>query len=204
MLVDELFLKHRAGDRSAGAALVREFEPLVRMMARRYDRRWIDREDLRQEARLAVWRAIDPDASTPFDPERGNLTLWIRGAIRSTLFHYVAKSKRRQQPLVYLDDELWDDGATWGGVIAADTMSASDAFARQQQSDMLATCLAELPVAHADVLRRRSAGETLDQIAASVGMTRQGVAYTERKALRVIRKAMFRDMTRARTSVEQA
>jgi RNA polymerase sigma-B factor len=61
----ELFLRHQQGDQSAREALVRQFMPLARSLARRYDRSSEPFDDLLQVALLGLLKALDR-----FDPRR--------------------------------------------------------------------------------------------------------------------------------------
>lgn len=63
----QLFVRHKQGDRAAREALVKRFMPLVRSLARRYDRSSEPFEDLLQVASLGLLKALDR-----FDPELGH------------------------------------------------------------------------------------------------------------------------------------
>jgi len=66
--VDELFTRwHQQQDRQAQEALVQQFTPLARSLARRYGRSSEPFEDLLQVALLGLLKALDR-----FDPSRGN------------------------------------------------------------------------------------------------------------------------------------
>ena len=63
----QLFARYQQGDRAAREALVQRFMPLVRSLARRYDRSSEPFEDLLQVASLGLLKALDR-----FDPEMGH------------------------------------------------------------------------------------------------------------------------------------
>lgn len=191
MTPDELLLAYRAGNAPAGAALIQCYESLARSMAWRYRRSWLSIDDLRQVARLAAWRSIMPDASTPFDPERGNLTLWIRGAMNSALSAYVRKERKRQAGTVYLDD--WDIN----GRPLLDVVPSDDAEGRRSQATVeVSECIVYLDALSEKQRRvltlRYLEGLTLRDAAKAIGKSHQDVLNWERRGLEALRRLALR------------
>jgi len=79
----ELTVRWAAGDRDAGARLVRAADPFVASVARQYRRWGVSHDDLVQQGRIGLLRA-----AARFDPARGCRLVtyagtWVRGEIRS-------------------------------------------------------------------------------------------------------------------------
>ncbi len=191
MTPDALFLAYRAGNTQAGTALLHCYEPLARSMAWRYRRSWLSIDDLRQVARLAAWRSIAPSAPTPFDPDRGNLTLWVKGAMGSALWAYVRKERKRRDGTVYLDD--W----TIDGRPVLDVVPCDDANGRRSQASIEASeCLVYLDKLTEKQRRaiqlRYLDGLTLRDAAKVIGKSAQDVLNWERRGLAALRRLALR------------
>lgn len=84
----DLFKAYKEGDRRAGDRIVRAHEPLADKMAWRISRSGRDIDDLRQEARAGLVRALDK-----FDTDAGvRFNSYARHWIRAALSEYLIKS----------------------------------------------------------------------------------------------------------------
>lgn len=188
---DLLLARYHSGDLSAGNALVREFENIARSCAFRWRRRWIDDDDLMQVGRMAIWRAIDPAAPTPYSAALGHLPPWIRSAVNSALYRYVRDQGKRCKGLVYLDDPLHTDSTqTRGDALASPHVPADVALVEHERSTIVRQHLDKLAGHQGAILRRRYAGETLEQIGADIGVTRECIRQRETRAMESVRRML--------------
>ena len=102
----------QSGCRECQEALVRRHEGLVHTVLRRQSRDGLAYEELLQEGRVALWKAV-----LGFDPQRGvAFSTYAGRAIRNRIWSAVEHSKRPQGwlkpreapiPLALAEDRLW-------------------------------------------------------------------------------------------------
>jgi RNA polymerase sigma factor (sigma-70 family) len=200
-----LALRVQAKDRHAAGRLVTQLEGLVRSRASWFGRSVLHDEatieDLRQEARMGVLRAAESWSPTGGATFMSYATMWADhrlGAYVRDRLPIVRipdsdeNAKRlRWKPARSLDVPTHDDGeATAGDLIpddgpGADRLLAANDDAREAV-EVVARALNRLPAKGRELLLRRhlsDAPETLDEIGASWGRSKQRVQQVEADAL---------------------
>jgi len=117
-----LWAAAQRGDQAAREELLRRYEPLVQATLRRvWVRRRVDRDDIAQEARIAVFRAI-----VAWRPDRGALAAFAARCIRNRVIDTLDAAGRQKHEVLTgarsLDEEMRTpasmlDFATFGSVV---------------------------------------------------------------------------------------
>lgn len=165
----QLVARAQAGDRDAAGELVARFESFVRNLAANFYLPGADRDDVLQEARVALLQAVknfDPAAGTPF---RGFVALVVRRQLASAVIH-ARRDKRRT-----VDEALRQVVLEDGPVPIVDVLEAVDPSAleqlagREQLADLAHAIRAHLSRLEAYCLLASVNGVSYDEIAARVG-----------------------------------
>lgn len=157
----------------------------------------VELEDLMQCGFLALCDAVEA-----FDPARGyKLLAWIKYPLKCRFYEACNLRTTRRDPLnectsldTPLDDETDD---TIGDTVpdehaACEFTSAEDRLFNDQLHNALETSMHDLSERQSDVLRRRYyQADTLDVIAADMGVSRETVRKDENNALRRIRMSKY-------------
>jgi len=163
-----LIAKAKAGDRKAMGAVIAENETHLRCISNRYRG---ERDDLRQEARMAAIYAVkdyDPDGPYQFNTILGNrVRWWLRDGQR----------RRRIIPLSYEDDME----------PACDASTLSDLIDSESRA-LFWACVPQLPDRERRVVLMRAEGMTFVEIGRLLGVTFQRAAQIEASAVESLRK----------------
>lgn len=116
----ELINATRAGDESAFEALLEAYEPLIDSMSRSFANTAEDSEsgeDLRQEACIALYRAVQT-----FDLSQNEISfgLYAKLCVRNRLVSYTRKFRRRE-PILPLEDRIKAQEDVTQGVVAEES-----------------------------------------------------------------------------------
>jgi RNA polymerase sigma factor (sigma-70 family) len=129
----------QSGCRECQDALVRRHEGLVHTVLRRQSRDGMAYEELLQEGRVALWKAV-----LGFDPQRGvAFSTYAGRAIRNRIWSAVERSKRAQiwlkpreapNPLALAEDRLWQ------GEVGTALVEAVSRLPGRQRQVIMAVC----------------------------------------------------------------
>lgn len=162
-------------------------ERFVRQQARRVSQtNGITEDDLSQSGYLALVAAVNS-----YDPTQGMSFIgWLVLHLKTAFAKAGGWRSRKRDPLstaYSLDAPVNEDGATLGDLQSGPggLEEAEDQIWREQLHEALERALAALPEEQSDTLRRRYyRRQTLDQVAADVGVYPQTVRQREAQALR--------------------
>jgi RNA polymerase sigma factor (sigma-70 family) len=139
-------------------------------------------DELRQEARLALW-----DAAQAFDVQKGiPFRPFAKRAIRNRLIDMFRKARTLNRRIsLTLDAPAGeeDHSTMLDRIPDENTPSAVDATCLSEAREVLDDVLAELPRRQQDVLRSYMAGETGTEKAAELGISKQSLAMIKRTAI---------------------
>jgi RNA polymerase sigma factor (sigma-70 family) len=139
-------------------------------------------DELRQEARLALW-----DAAQAFDAEKGiPFRPFAKRAIRNRLIDMFRKARTLNRRISLTLDAPAGDGdhSTMLDLTPDEnTPSAVDATCLSEARKVLDEVLAELPERQQDVLRSYMSGETGTGKALELGISKQSLAMIKSKAI---------------------
>lgn len=178
----------RAGDILAGDRLVRRHEGLVRAIARQGTRSWCQVDDLAQIARLALLRA-----ARRHDPERAPFPAYAALAMRSAVYRAMLRARHG----VTVGHAMRDgasrvaavsiDGTRLDGRPLHETLAVPDEPTGVDTDAILDA----LPPAERAVMARLYGPEpeTLEQIGASRGVTKQAIHAISSRAMARLRAA---------------
>jgi RNA polymerase sigma-70 factor, ECF subfamily len=168
--VQELLVRLHAGDTHAGDALLRRFEPWLKLLARvqlesRFQAKF-DPSDIVQQAMIEAMRSF-PQFRGTTEPEFAG---WLRQILAHTLAHeirrYQGTKKRDIDRELSLDAELAQSSQRLGAVLAASATSPSQKAVRHEREVLLARVLERLPEDYREVLiLRHLEGLPHDEIA---------------------------------------
>jgi RNA polymerase sigma factor (sigma-70 family) len=129
----------QSGCRECQDALVRRHEGLVHTVLRRQSRDGMAYEELLQEGRVALWKAV-----LGFDPQRGvAFSTYAGRAIRNRIWSAVERSRRAQgwlkpreapNPLALAEDRLWQ------GEVGTALVEAVSRLPGRQRQVIMAVC----------------------------------------------------------------
>lgn len=200
-----LIKRAHAGDVDARNALVSSQLRWVVRLARKLQGRGVPLEDLIQEGAFGVMRAIDK-----FDPSQGRrlttyATWWIRqvmfrAVMRRSLIHVPEYLQRNKgvPPSASLEERAADaeravNLQSLDGGSSHETIPARDTADTLEREELLAELdrrLLELHPKEREVLTRRSRGDTLVQIGATLGVSKERVRQIEAKAIERLAKRL--------------
>lgn len=188
----ELIADWKAGDLLAGAALVKAFEGFIRRLVGSFVTARCELDDLMQIGRIYLLQA-----ATTHDANLGRLSThaWctIRGHVRNYAYKQrfaieISAAERRagSRPLAVSIDAK----AHWhGSQTVGDTLAAPVPDEPSVDVDA-AKLVARLRVRERAVVERLFVrGETLEQIGAAYGVSKQAIGITKKKALARLREA---------------
>jgi RNA polymerase sigma-70 factor (ECF subfamily) len=150
----------RAGDPAAGDALLRRYEPWLKLMARlQLESRFrakFDPSDVVQQTMLEAVRAAPQFRGAT----EGEFTAWLRQILAHALAHeirrYAGTAKRDVAREVPLEQELTHSSQQLGNLLAATGTSPSQQAVKQEQSVRLAEVLERLPEDFREVIVLRN------------------------------------------------
>jgi RNA polymerase sigma factor (sigma-70 family) len=193
-IIDALAERAQLGDQRARAELVARLDRLLWTVARRLN--GVDHEDLWQEARLGLLRALDvwkPGAGASF---RSYSVLWVRGR----LSHLVrsAALRRRLELHLELRGETEDGDFDRDAAEPSDDGAAAARIAANVDANTLQRHLQGLKSAESYVIRHRMAGATLEEVGRGLGRSRERIRTLEARALERLRVRSRADQVMAR------
>ena len=175
VLEAEAIADWKAGDILAGDRLLRMHAGLIHKAVRPYQSARCELDDLLQTGRMALL-----DCVQDHDPARSKFSTFALLKMSGAAWRFAragryivsdgTRSKDAQRFASSLDAPIGDGGETFGSLLAAPTL---DLMAAVDVESLVAT----LPRRERDVLRRHyiGRGETLQEIGASVGLTRERI-----------------------------
>jgi RNA polymerase sigma factor (sigma-70 family) len=189
-----LVIRAQSGDSVAISTLYRHFRPLIRRYARRMAGRTLIAADLEQAAAVELIVCLPQ-----FDTTRGvRLRTWLHWRLRKTIGRSALKQWRAASlprhaagPLQALRaaprDLLLDEERAADSALAPD----ASAIAAIDAATLWAYLARFLSEQHYTILRRRMHGETFQQIATTLGQSKQRIHQIEQQALALARKALI-------------
>lgn len=204
---EELARRHLAGDRAAGAALVRKYERWIMRNVREFLRRGIALEDLKQEGSIGFLEAV-----ATWDRARGATLLgWSRLNIRRRAREHAAYHRGDVRAPVHAQNgrgtpELCEaaratriqvsfedahKGATLAEVLPDGAESAELRILREERGARVLERLSCLDPRERVIIERRILAEqwsSLEEIASAMGVTRERVRQLEARALQKLRR----------------
>lgn len=193
--IGALLAAFRAGSSPAGDALLRRFEPWLRLLARtQLESRFrakFDPSDIVQQTLLEAVRAFPGFRGTQ-EPE---FAAWLRSILGHVLAHEIRRhqgtQKRDLNREVSFDQELTDASQRLGDLLPADATSPSQAAARGDRERQLARVLERLPEDYRTVLvLRHLEGLSHDEIATRLGRKSGAVRMLWVRALARLRQEL--------------
>lgn len=193
----ELHARMKAGDAEARELLIRAVLPWAILLAKRWQGRGIDLEDLVQMANLGAIRAVDK-----FDPALGRLTtvatLQVRAALgegvqnQKSVVHVPRYVQEGKGPEEYLEAGRVAHAATvslsnsggiksdhgeafWSDMIEAPPYDHDEHQAHGERLLRLDRAIEALPERERHVIRGRLAEKTLEEVGAELGVTKERV-----------------------------
>lgn len=160
--------KERRMSRRELGALMEEFTPLVRAIARRYEGRGAENEDLRQEGYLAL---VDIARSTNKRQLLKRLSRSLPGRVRDA-----AARMRAPAGVVSIHEETGEDGMELG-----DTITDVSVEREADAAELRAMIESRLDGGELELAEALRSGATYDEIAAREGVTRQAIAARVRR-----------------------
>ena len=171
----DLITAARAGDESAFEALLEAYEPLIDAMSRSFAKATDDsesHEDLRQEACIAIYKAVQSYNSEQAEVSFG---LYAKLCVRNRLISYTRKLRRRESVLP-LEERMNTEEDVAQGVVA-----------EEAYMELYRRIEAVLSPYESHVWWLYLSGQTTGAIAASLGKDERSVqnaVYRIRKKLR--------------------
>lgn len=161
------------------AALVEQNQGLVHHVINRFFRRYLaDEDDLVQEGLIGLWKAIQTH-----DPEKGQLSTWACKRIRWRIDRYL--QRRGNRPLPQANQVKGDKGEDRD---ALEQIPAPEGDMAMDNQDLVARLLRRLPARWKDMVAGYFGVEgheqqTLDELAAKHGVTKEGCRQMIKTAL---------------------
>lgn len=215
----DLIRRYQAGDRHAGEILLRAHAPLIAFFAKKYNkgRHDIPWEDILAEAQIGFLKGVER-----FDPTRGfklgtYAPAWIRHKVQRVIADagntirvpvhmrgpQVEGEKRYEREarhalsMAHLDAPLGDtdDSLSLGDILAAPEDvegGVAEDEERRVLKAVMARALAALPPRLADILRRRTDGQTLEEVGDLYGVSRERIRQLEVEGKRALRRTIGR------------
>lgn len=188
----------RRGDPAAGDALLRRFEPWLRLLARtqvesRFHAKF-DPSDIVQQTLLEAVRAFP----TFRGDHEAEFAAWLRQILGHVLAHeirrYQGTQKRDLNREVSLDQELTGVSQRLGDLLPADATSPTQAAARGERERQLARVLERLPADYRTILvLRHLEGFSHEDIARRLDRNPGAVRMLWVRALARLRQEVERD-----------
>jgi RNA polymerase sigma-70 factor (ECF subfamily) len=195
--ISRLLPAFRAGDRTAGDALLRHFEPWLRLLAQvQVESRFrakFDPSDVVQQTMLEAVRALPQFRGTT----EAELTAWLRQILAHALAHeirrYRGTQKRDLQREVPLDKQLTNASQRLGDILPATGTSPSQVLIQHERQVLLAQALERLPEDYREVIVLRSLeGLSHDEVAKRLGRNSGAVRMLWVRALARLRQEIER------------
>lgn len=183
----------RAGDRTAGDALLRHFEPWLRLLARvQVESHFcakFDPSDIVQQTMIEAVRALPQFRGTS---ER-ELIAWLRQILAHALAHeirrYRGTQKRDLHREVPMDQQLTQTSRRLGDLLPATGPSPSQMLVQQERQVLLAQALERLPEDYREVIILRNLeGLSHDDVAKRLGRNPGAVRMLWVRALARLRQ----------------
>jgi len=163
--------------------LIVRFEPMCGWLARQYFAPGLTREDIAQEARIGVYKAI-----VTYDPSRGSsLHTFARLSAERQVITAVKMAQRgKHGPLndaSSLDAPVAEDGASLGELLPSPPRNlASEMTLREELDHLTAHLSTELTALEDESLASIVAGESYDAIAERIGVSVKSIDNAIRRA----------------------
>lgn len=193
--VNHLLPAFRAGDPAAGDALLRRFEPWLKLMARlqlesRFQAKF-DPSDVVQQAMIEALKAAAQFRGTT----EAEFAAWLRQILTHALAHeirrYAGTAKRELAREIPLEQELTQASQQIGDRLAATGTSPSQAVVKREQSVLLAEVLERLPEDFREVIILRNLeGLAHEDVARRMGRTSGAVRMLWVRALARLREEL--------------
>lgn len=178
----DLVAKAQAGDQAAYAELYRRNEGLRTILAVRHARRWVHEERM-AEVDFAFVRAV-----RGFRPDQKSFACFLGACVKNHfILLWTQRSAAKRTAVVRSLDE--QHGAT-GWTLAKIIGRLDDVPGRAAFREAVAECerrMLRLPPRYAEIVRRHLVGDTLDEIGASQGVSREAVRKIESQTLAWLR-----------------
>lgn len=181
--------EQRVTDGRSHARLVTENLGLATTIAKKFEAPGADVDDLIQEARIALLKAAQA-----FHPEQGTKFSSFASAIINNRLRDLYKSRiaRSAHEGGSLDEEVGEDGDTRQSLTPDAAPSEPLPVERSETAKITEEEVAKLPDRPQAIVRAFMAGKSGEEIAASMGVTRQAVNQSLKGALMVLKKALER------------
>lgn len=180
MTIDNQFIQH--------------YEPLLRKLARRYQKQLLTEDDLVQEAWLALLeKSIFVADSPPSEEVEATIYAYARKAMQEAICRYEYPVRLPAHPL--LEDEqmpLRMDIAPDGQPlpITDQSISIEEMLTRQQTMNQLNKAISRLPILQQTVIRRLLSGASYEEIAAEHAITLNATYMMYKRAIKNIKKLL--------------
>jgi RNA polymerase sigma factor (sigma-70 family) len=148
----------------------------------------IHEDDVRQEARIAAWRA-----EQAYDPARGAYGPFIKQSVTRKLINYLRDTQRRVQLTLPLDAPCNEEGDRWEEVLPGEAVPLDVELIRRTETETAWRALWTLPVPHRRAVRAvYGRGEGLADAGRRLGLSPQHVGRISRAGLVTLREAVQR------------
>lgn len=193
--VSPLLDAFRAGDPAAGDALLRRFEPWLKLMARlQWETRFhakFDPSDVVQQAMIDAMRA----AAQFRGSTEGEFAAWLRQILAHALAHeirrYAGTAKRNLDQELPLEQQLTGTSQQLGDLLAATGTSPSQQVVKREQAVQLAEVLERLPEDFREVIILRNLeGLPHEEVARRMGRSSGAVRMLWVRALARLREEL--------------
>lgn len=190
--VSPLLPAFRAGDPAAGDALLRRFEPWLKLMARmQWESRFhakFDPSDVVQQAMIEAMKAAGQFRGTT----EGEFAAWLRQILAHALAHeirrYAGTAKRNLDQEIPLEQQLTQASQQLGDLLAATGTSPSQQVVKREQGVRLAEVLDRLPEDFREVIVLRNLeGLPHEEVARRMGRSAGAVRMLWVRALARLR-----------------
>ncbi len=195
--LNHLLAAFRAGGRTGGDALLRRYEPWLKLLARmQVESRFrakFDPSDVVQQTMLEAVRGLPQFRGTT----EAELTVWLRQILAHALAHeirrYRGTQKRDLDREVPLDQQLTETTRRLGDVLPAPGTSPSQAVVRHERQVLLAQALGRLPEDYREVIvLRHLEGLPHEEVARRLGRNAGAVRMLWVRALARLREEISR------------
>lgn len=174
----------QAGNTAAMDRLLRQYEPMVWKLTRRTLKRLrgVDEDDLAQEGRMGVYRAI-----SEYDASRGaSLTTHCYNHIHWALGKF---TRKKDDPLLSLDAPYGDDedgGKLLDAVEDHREEAPLESLGQAEENEMLHWAIGCLPEKYAAAVSRHMDDKKLSDVGLEIGVSGERVRQLEVKAKRIV------------------
>ncbi len=181
--IGDLFKRACAGDRACLGELLEHFRAQLRCLAENLldDRAAgrVDASDIVQQTCLSVYKQIDGFKGDNV----AQFGAWLRQIHERNVRNAMRDQLRAGKRSVDREERLGDRD-----LHAEGQLSPSERFVQNEESERLALAIAELPADQQEALRRRYLdGQSLVEVASSMGLTKDGLVWLIKRAMKNVR-----------------